>query len=112
MRLPRVCPCGCNRTVAAPRAEALTWTGWGGIVAFFLAGLLCLFLGIACVPLDDVVEEFAARLTPQQRRYLALRLAGYGSSDASTHLGITKQAGSCLLQHIRTRYEEWRAETG
>ncbi len=60
---------------------------------------------------ESVVEEFVARLTPQQRRYLALRLAGYGSSDASMHLGITKQAGSCLLQNIRTRYEAWRAET-
>ena len=61
---------------------------------------------------ESVVEEFAARLTLQQRRYLALRLAGYDSSDASRHLGVTKQAGSCLLQHIRTRYDEWRAETG
>ncbi len=60
---------------------------------------------------ESVVEEFAARLTSQQRRYLALRLAGYGSADASKHLGITKQAGSCLLQHIRRNYEAWRSET-
>lgn len=87
MRLPRVCPCGCARTVAAPASAPLTWAGWGRIVAVFLLGLACLFLGMGCAWSDAVVAKLRPDLVKIAESAQAAALAN-GATQAEVEAAV------------------------